>query len=117
MNNLIYFKNKDGKTVNLSEMVQVNSKIIKIDESFNFKLVDLFNVEYLDYLSSIKDCIKNLIDEQFVDKSYINELFEVNKVDTIKEIYTKYLNFINKYEISPNAVQNNFDLACKNLLK
>jgi hypothetical protein len=117
LNNLIYFKNKDGKTVNLSEMVQVNSKIIKIDESFNFKLVDLFNVEYLDYLSSIKDCIKNLIDEQFVDKSYINELFEVNKVDTIKEIYTKYLNFINKYEISPNAVQNNFDLACKNLLK
>jgi hypothetical protein len=114
---LLSFKTKGNKQFYLSEMVLINSSTIKLNDNISFNLNDLFNTEYIEYIITVKDFINKLLNEKFVEDFYINDLFETNKIDTLKEIYIKYLQYIDKYEIIPNTKQISFSLQCKNVLK
>jgi hypothetical protein len=59
---------------------------------------------------------QQLIELKFIDITTLMELFDADKEDTIKEVYNKYISYINNYEVTPNAVQIEFALLCKTLL-
>lgn len=114
---LLSFKINGNKQFYLAEMVHIDTSTIRLNNNVDFELNELFNEEYIEYLIAVRNFINLLIFENFVDESYINELFEVTKNDNINIFYRKYLQFIDKYEINPNSVQNNFILLCNNALK
>ena len=50
-------------------------------------------------------------------EKFINDLFDITKIDTTKEFYKKYLQYIDKYDIIPNTKQISFSIQCKNVIK
>jgi hypothetical protein len=117
LNKLISFSSNDNELFQLSEIVNVSSPTISINDTISFKLTELFNDSYLNNIKVIQNFIKRLINEKFVEEKFINDLFDVTKIDTTKEFYKKYLQYIDKYDIIPNTKQISFSIQCKNVLK
>jgi hypothetical protein len=117
LNKLISFSIKENVLFHISEIIHFNASTIIVNDINSFQLTEIFDVEYLNNCKKVHDFINKLIKENFVEEIYINDLFEVDKIDTLKEIYKKYIQYINKYEIIQNAKQISFDIQCKNILK
>jgi hypothetical protein len=117
LSKLLSFTSKGNKHFYLDEMININSTAIVISNSSSYELNELFDEEYLDNCSKVKLFIQDLINDKSIEPNYINELFEVSKIDTIKEIYKKYLHYLDKYQIKPSSKQLDFALQCKNVLK
>jgi hypothetical protein len=117
LSKLLSFTSKGNKHFYLDEMINMNSTSIVITNSSSYELNELFNEEYLDNYSKVKLFIQDLINEKSIEANYINDLFEVSKIDTVNEIYKKYLHYLNKYKITQSSKQLDFALQCKNVLK
>ena len=117
LNKLISFSSNDNELFQLSEIVNVSSPTISINDTISFKLTELFNDSYLNNIKVIQNFVKKLINEKFVEEKFINDLFDITKIDTTKEFYKKYLQYIDKYDIIPNTKQISFSIQCKNVIK
>jgi hypothetical protein len=117
LNKLISFPINNNLLFQISEIVNVSAPIISINDTVSFQLTELFDDEYLNNCIKVQKFINKVITEKFVEEIYINDLFEISKIYTSQEIYKKYIQYIDKYEITPNSKQNSFSIQCKNVLK
>ena len=117
LSKLLLFTSKDSKHFFLDEIININTSTIVINDKFSYELNELFNDEYLNNCKKVNLFIQDLINDKTIEANYINDLFEVSKIDTIKEIYKKYLHYLDKYKITQSSKQIDFALQCKNVLK
>jgi hypothetical protein len=117
LNKLIVFSFNGNNEFHFNELVNVKESTISISDSVSFQLKEIFDEQYLDNCNKVHDFVNKLINEKFIDESYINDFFELSKMDTLKEVYKKHIQYLDKYEIIPNPKQISFSLECKNVLK
>jgi hypothetical protein len=81
-----------------------------------YEYFEIFDEQYIQNCKSMLVLQQQLIELKFVDLSFLIDFFDADKENSIKDIYSKYISYINKYEVTPNNKQVEFALACKKLL-
>ena len=104
------------KDFKLEEKLSLNALSIRLADNRVFEYSDLFDEKYIHNCKLFSDLQQYLIDLKFIDLSILIDLFDADKEDSIKVIYSKYNNYINKYELTPSTMQSEFALLCKSLL-
>ncbi len=117
LNKLIIFSFNMNHQFYFNELINIKEPKIKINDSMTFELKEIFDDKYLDYCNKVNDFINKLLNEKFIEETYMIELFEISKIDTLKDLYKKYIQYLDKYEIIPNPKQISFSLECKNVLR
>jgi len=117
LNKLIIFSFNMNHQFYFNELINIKEPKIKINDSMTFELKEIFDDKYLDYCNKVNDFINKLLNEKFIEETYMIELFEISKIDTLKDLYKKYIQYLDKYEIKPNPKQISFSLECKNVLR
>lgn len=117
LNKLIIFSFNMNHQFYFNELINIKEPKIIINDSMTFELKEIFDDKYLDYCNKVNDFINKLLNEKFIEETYMIELFEISKIDTLKDLYKKYIQYLDKYEIIPNPKQISFSLECKNVLR
>ena len=117
LNKLIIFSFNLNHQFYFNELINIKEPKIIINDSITFELKEIFDDKYLDYCNKVNDFINKLLNEKFIEETYMIELFEISKIDTLKDLYKKYIQYLDKYEITPNPKQISFSLECKNVLR
>jgi hypothetical protein len=104
------------KDFKLEEKLSLNALSIRLADNRVFEYSDLFDEKYIHNCKLFSELQQYLIDLKFIDLSILIDLFDADKEDSIKVIYSKYNNYINKYELTPSTIQIEFALLCKSLL-
>jgi hypothetical protein len=105
-----------GKNFKLEEKLPLKVSSIRLGENKTFEIADLFDSQYIQHCQSMLQLQQQLIELKFIDIAILMDLFDADKEDSVNEVYTKYNNYINKYEVSPNSVQIEFALLSKTIL-
>ena len=105
-----------GKDFKLEEKLPLNDSNIRLGDNKVFDYNNLFDEKYIHNCRSMLKLQQQLIDLKFIDISILIDLFDADKEDSVNVVYSKYNNYINKYEVTPNAVQIEFALLCKTTL-
>ncbi len=105
-----------GKNFKLEEKLPLKVSSIRLGENKTFEIADLFDSQYIQHCQSMLQLQQQLIELKFIDIAILMDLFDADKEDSVNEVYTKYNNYINKYEVSPNSLQIEFALLCKTIL-
>lgn len=113
---ILIIPRSDGKNFKLEEKLPLKVTNIRLGDNKVFEFKDLFDEQYIQHCHSMLQLQQQLIDLKFIDFSILMDLFDADKEDTVKEVYNKYNNYINKYEATPNALQIEFALLCKTIL-
>jgi hypothetical protein len=100
----------------LEERLKVSALKIAVSEGKYFELNDLFDSVYLKNSEAFNQLLEKLIALKFISNDIILELFNANKEDSVKEIFNKYTNYINKYQVTPSTLQLEFALLSKQIL-
>jgi hypothetical protein len=105
-----------GKDFKLEEKLPLKVSNIRLGDNKIFEITDLFDKQYIQNCQLVLQLQEQLIESKFIDIATLMNFFDIDKEDTVNELYTKYNNYINKYEIIPNSVQIEFALLCKTIL-
>ncbi|MEY4279373.1 MAG: hypothetical protein RL377_1377, partial [Bacteroidota bacterium] len=106
----------NGKDFKLEEKLSLRVDTIRLGDNKVFAFIDLFDEHYIQNCKSMLLLQQSLIEQKFVDISILVDFFEADKEDSLNDVYMKYNNFINKYEITPNSTKIEFALLCKTIL-
>ncbi len=100
----------------LEERLNFSGLKVSVTEDKYFELNDLFNSVYLNNTEIFNQLLEKLIALKFISNDIVADLFNANQEDTVKEIFNKYTNYINKYQVTPSALQLEFALLSKQIL-
>ncbi len=106
----------DRKDFKLEEKLSLNMDNILLGDNKVYEYFEIFDEQYIQNCKSMLVLQQQLIELKFVDLSFLIDFFDADKENSIKDIYSKYISYINKYEVTPNNKQVEFALACKKLL-
>ena len=102
-----------AKSFKLEDVVRLPIEGIEVTPGKSFVMEDLFDEVYISNNKMIFELERKLFNEKFIDNNLVVALFGSDNIDSVKEVYKKYNQFVNQYGVNLNSKQVEFALLCK----